>query len=78
MKKPKKIIFLCIALSTVISGFVLPVKGVDGGETRTNDLDLYVSVIADMHVSATSDGEVFGNVVNNGEGVQVQILQLQV
>jgi len=63
MKKMRKLISLCVAASFAMAGMCLPAEAADSWETRTNDVDLRVGVIADTHVTATSNGSAFRNVV---------------
>ena len=65
MNKMKRIISSLLSASVIMASisFSTVAQAADSWETRTNDVDLRVAVIADTHVTASSNGAAFRNVV---------------
>lgn len=65
MNKMKRIISSLLSAAVIMASisFSTVAQAADSWETRTNDVDLRVAVIADTHVTASSNGAAFRNVV---------------
>ena len=65
MNKMKRIISSLLSAAVIMASisFSTVAQAADSWETRTNDVDLRVAVIADTHVTAQSNGAAFRNVV---------------